>query len=61
MVQRTNFSLVTNYIYTEDNLEIDLSNFPLMIGLINYDGQIEIDDSYITFKLEKNVLQQKMN
>jgi hypothetical protein len=55
MVQRTNFSLVTNYIYTEDNLEIDLSNFPLMIGLINYDGQIEIDDSYITFKLEKNV------
>ena len=55
MVQRTNFSLVTNYIYTEDDLEIDISKFPLMIGLINYENQIEIDESYITFRLDKNV------
>ena len=53
MIYKTNFSLVTNYVYSND-IKIDLSSYPLMIGIINYQKEIQIDNSYVTFKIDLN-------
>ncbi len=55
MIHKTNFSVVTNYIYSEENFEIDISSFPLMLTLINFKYAKDIDDSYALFKLDLNV------
>jgi hypothetical protein len=54
IINRTNFSLVTNYIYSEKPLEINVSNLPLMIGLYNYDYSMNINKSYVKIKMYQN-------
>ena len=55
IINRTNFSLVTNYIYSEKPLEINVSNLPLMIGLYHYDYPININKSYVILKMYQNI------
>ena len=55
IINKSNFSLVTNYIYSNENIEIDLSSFPLMIGLNRYELPIEINNSYVIFRLDRNI------
>ena len=61
MIYKTEFSIVTNYIYSEEKFEIDISSFPLMLSLINYKYEKDIDDSYALFKLDLNVYTPKIN
>ena len=49
------FSLVTNYIYYEDNFEIDISNIPLMLSLFNVNNEKQLDETYATFQIDLNV------
>ena len=37
-----NFSLVTNYIYSEESFEIDISNIPIMLSLFSINNIISI-------------------
>ena len=53
MINGTNFTIVTNYINT-NNVEINLSSYPLLYILYNYTYLIEYDPSYIKIKLDKN-------
>ena len=55
MINKSNFSIVTNYIYSEENFQIDISSFPLMLSLINYKLEKDIDDSYALFVLDLNI------
>ena len=55
MINKSNFSIVTNYIYSEENFQIDISSFPLMLSLINYKLETDIDDSYALFVLDLNI------
>ena len=53
MINGTNFTIVTNYIYT-NNIEINLSSYPLLFGLYKYAHLIEYDPSYIKLRLDRN-------
>ena len=55
IINRTSFTLVTNYIYSEKPLEINVSNLPLMIGLFHYDSSININQSYVKIKMYQNI------
>ena len=55
MINKSNFSIVTNYIYSEENFQIDISSFPLMLSLINCKLETDIDDSYALFVLDLNI------
>ena len=55
IINRTSFTLVTNYIYSEKPLEINVSNLPLMIGLFHYDYSININQSYVKIKMYQNI------
>ena len=55
IINKSNFTLVTNYIYSENNIEINFSDYPFMFGLYNYEKPIEIDNSYVTFRLDRNI------
>ena len=55
------FSLVTNYIYSEDNFEIDISNIPLMLSLFNLNNEKQLDETYATFQIDLNVYTPKKN
>ena len=46
MVNGTNFSVVTNYIYTYNNIEIDLSSYPLLFGLYKTSQNLTIRGHY---------------
>jgi len=54
MVNGTNFSVVTNYIYTYNNIEIDLSSYPLLFGLYKNETLIEYNPSYVSIKIDRN-------
>ena len=60
MINKSNFSIVTNYIYSEENFQIDISSFPLMLSLINYKLEKDIDDSYALFVLDLNIYTPKI-
>ena len=53
MINGTNFSILTNYIYT-NNIEINLSPYPLLFGLYKYTNLTEYDPSYITLRMDRN-------
>ncbi len=53
MINGTNFTIVTNYIYI-NNIEINLSSYPLLFGLYKYTDLIGYDPSYIKLRLDRN-------
>ncbi len=53
MINGTNFSLLTNCVYT-NNIEINLSSYPLLFGLYHYTTLIEYNPSYITLRMDRN-------
>ena len=55
------FSLITNYIYSDENLEIDISNIPIMLSLLNINNEIKLDETYATFQIDLNVYTPKKN
>ena len=56
-----NFSLVTNYIYSEESFEIDISNIPIMLSLFSINNNIKLDETYATFQIDLNVYTPKKN
>jgi len=54
MIKGTNFSIVTNYIYTNNNIEIDLSSYPILLGLYKYGNEIEYNPSYVSIRMDRN-------
>ena len=55
MIEGSNFSLVTNYIYYNDLNEIDLSSNPIMLGLVSIEETHEINPEYVTIRVDRNV------
>ena len=55
MIEGSNFSLVTNYIYSNDLNEIDLSSNPIMFGLASFEETHEINPEYVTIRVDRNV------
>ena len=55
MIEGSNFSLVTNYIYSNDLNEIDLSSNPIIFGLVSFEETHEINPEYVTIRVDRNV------
>ncbi len=55
MIEGTHFSLVTNYIYSNNLNEIDLSSYPIMFGLASYKDIYEFNPEYVTLRVDRNI------